>query len=154
MFWKMGILIGISNQWWLAMWCGRTLQYTCIVSFARFSTKVPCGITVNWPTCTSNTIGKQQTWLIFKVTSIALFPTQLTWPKIESKISIKKSKGSMQVRCMDGFRRNFSSCSESAEICHADSFHVKKISLCFSIRQKNVEKPDENPPPSLCLQTM
>ena len=41
------------------------------------------------------------------------------------------------------FSRNFSSCSGPAEICHADSFRVKKYpcGLVSSSRQKNMDKP-------------
>ena len=47
----------------------------------------------------------------------------------------------MEGRCMYLFHCEFSSCSESTEIWHANSFCFKKMSLCFfSRRQINMEK--------------
>ena len=53
----------------------------------------------------------------------------------------------------DNFIVNFPSCSESAEICHVDSFCVEKMSLCFFFSSK-AEKYGQNwakIPPSLSV---
>ena len=55
--------------------------------------------------------------------------------------------GSVQERHMYRFRCDFSSCSESTEICHANSFLVKNVPVSSS-RQKNMDKPRwKSPPP-------
>ena len=52
------------------------------------------------------------------------------------------------------FRCDFTSCSESTEIWHADSFCVKKCPVIFSRRQNNMDKiarkSPQPPPPPLC----
>ena len=65
-------------------------------------------------------------------------------------------KGSIEERRMYLFRCNFSSCSESAEIWHADSFYVKKCPCVFFHKRENkasntflkVHPPPPSPPPS------
>ena len=65
-------------------------------------------------------------------------------------------KGSVEGRCMYLFRCNFSCCSESTEIRHANSFCVEKCPCIFSSRQKNTDKiawksHPPPPPPTLSL---
>ena len=59
-------------------------------------------------------------------------------------------KGSVEGRRKYLFRCDFSSCSESAEIWHADSFCVKKCSCGFFSRQKNINQITRKSPLPLC----
>ena len=57
--------------------------------------------------------------------------------KTQVKIISEQLKGSVKERRMYLFRCDFSSCSESAEIWHADSFCVKKCPCLFFHKRGN-----------------
>ena len=69
----------------------------------------------------------------------------LSWAGPHSTIRIEGFRGMYLFRC------NFSSCSESTEIWHADSFVLLKCPCFFSRRHKNMDKiARSSTPPSLC----